>query len=84
MSDDIVQGTGLTVTKDEYKPCKEHGGAHLVRTFVATKGDSYVHVAQERGQKMEVVVSHKGKTTFPPERLSETDAKRYIRDRLSE
>ena len=84
MSNDIVKGTGLTVTKDEYKPCEQHNGAHMVRTFTATKPGSYVHVAQEQGQKMEVVVSHKGRTNMPPERLSESDAKRYILNRLSE
>ena len=84
MSNYIVKGTGLVVTKDEYKPCTEHNGAHQVRTFTATKGDSYVHVAQEKGQKMEVVVRHNGHTNFPPERMSEENAKAYIRNRLSE
>lgn len=82
---DIIKNTDLKIEKDEYQPCREHNGAHLVRTFTAMNENSYVHVAQEKGQKkMEVVVSHKGKTNLPPERLSKENAMQYILSRLSE
>ena len=58
---DIIQGTGASIVKEEYQPCEQHGGAHLTKTTIAEKGSTRVQVTQVKGGETEAHISRGSK-----------------------
>ena len=49
----------VKINTDEFFPCQEHGGKHVIRRVVGEMNGKFVSVTQERGKKYEAVAVDK-------------------------